>query len=152
MELPPAPPPPPGTGMQNLPGRAPQNRFPPPPEYVQVRHARNVHVPIAHPVVAFPFPALPAPAPAPGFNHEQPFAHNGLEGLGQPGERPLPGQGAPGAMYPMPQYNPHPVRVPPFPFPMLSLPRPPIQPMLPPIQVAAVPGSRRVGDRGRRRG
>jgi len=154
VELPPAPPPPPGMRMQNLPGRAPQNRFPPPPEYVQVHHARNVHVPIAHPVVALPFPALPAPAPAPApeFNHEQFFAHHGLEGLRQPGERLLPGAGDPAAMYPMPQYNPHPVRVP-LPYPIIPrLLRPPIQPMLPPMQVAAVPGSRRVGDRGRRRG
>ncbi|KAI0001329.1 hypothetical protein BJV74DRAFT_819893 [Russula compacta] len=151
VELPPPPPPPPDMRMLHLAG-AP--RFPPPPAYVQVHHAHNAHVPIAHPVVALPFPGLRPPP----INPEHLFAR------GPPppapadfwplplGRRPLPRRDAP-EMYPMPLPQPQLYNLlrGPGPFPMHPLPRPPLQQMMPAMQMAAIHGTRRMVDREKRR-
>lgn len=155
---------------QHAPGRGPQ--LPPLPAHVQVHHARNAHIPIAHPVrpvVALPLPALPAPQ----FNPEHLLAH-GPPDFGHLHQPPAPRRGTP-VMFQMPippQFNAfqappppqpyHPLQAPqpqPYnplqallPVPMPPLPRPPpLQHMLPPLQVAAGPGPRVVG-RGKRTG
>lgn len=155
---------------QHAPGRAPQ--LPPFPAHVRVHHARNVHVPIAHPigpVVEHPRPALPPPP----FNPEHLFAH-GPPDFGQLHQPPAPRRGAP-VMFQMPippQFNAfqaplHPqlhnfLQAPPpqpynplqnfIPVPMPPPTRPPpLQQMPPPMQVATGPGPRRVVVRGKRR-
>lgn len=119
-------------------------------------------MPIAHPVVALPNPALPAQQLNP-----QLFLANGPLALGGWGQRPLP-RLAPPVPHPMvlrgpQQYNhlqaprqafpaaPHdPFRVLP-PIAMLPLPRPPLQHVAPPIHAAAISGTGRMPGRGKRR-
>jgi hypothetical protein len=103
---------------------------PPPPPYVQVHHAHNAHVPVAHPVVPLPFPQ----AVVPQFNFDHLFAPGMPDFAG--GELPLhPPQGLEAqAMFPMPaQFNP---LLPPPP-PMLPLPQPPPPFQPPPLQPPA---------------
>jgi hypothetical protein len=162
VELPPPPPPPPQPNlppMPHPPGVAP--RFPPLPAYVQVHHAHNAHIPIAHPVVALPIPALPARQLNPQL------LANGPPVLGGWGQRPLPRPDPPAA-HPMrlrmPQpYNP--LQAPRQAFPaalndafralppiaMPPLPLPPLQHVAPPIHAAAIPGTGRMPARGKRR-
>jgi hypothetical protein len=147
--------------MPHPPGVAP--RFPPPPAYVQVHHAHNAHMPIAHPVMALPNPALP---PAQQLNPQLLFA-NGPLALNGWGQRPLP-RPAPPVAHPMLlrgalPYNP--LQAPRQDFPaaphdafralppiaMPPLPRPPLQHMAPPIHAAAIPGTGRMPGRGKRR-
>jgi hypothetical protein len=151
VELPVAPP-----GMRTLDVNPPGGgRWgPPPPPYVQVHHAHNAYVPVAHPVVPLPFPQA-----VPQFNFDRLFAPGMPDFAG--GELPLhPPQGLEAqAMFPMPaRFNP---LLPPPPA-MLPLPQPlpPLQPPplrlpalqqeLPPIQVA-FPATRGVRSRVRRR-
>ncbi len=168
VELPPPPPRPPQPNMLpvlNPHGVAPP--FPPPPAYVQVHHAHNAHVPIAHPVVALPIPALPAQQ----LNREL-FFENGLPALGGWGQPPLQRRDPPMA-HPMPFQVPQPYD--PFvhvefvqaprqarpadphaglralpPIIMPPLPRPPLQHVAPPMNMAAIPGERMPG-RGKRK-
>jgi hypothetical protein len=74
--------------IQHDPGRGP--RLSPPPAYDDVVGAPNAHVPIAHPVVVDPFPALPAPQ----LNSEHTAAH-GLPDIGELHRHPSPRQDAP---------------------------------------------------------
>lgn len=130
-------PPPPDKRIQALPGRPLQ--LPPPPAYVQVHHANHAHVPIAHPVVALPFPhGVPV--------FERIFAHGPL-GYGELGPRPVPENGAQ-MMYPIPPggaFNP---LLPPL--PMRNLPPPPLQQALPPLHMA-LGHALRIAGRGRHR-
>jgi hypothetical protein len=139
------PPPPPDRRMLHLGGLP---RFPPPPAYVQVHHAHNAHVPIAHPVVVQPIPALPPLQINPGhlFGRGPPVYYGGL------GQRPLPRLDAP--VMPLPQPHnlmqarpavPYNLRTHHVPTP--PLPRPPFhhKHMAPQIQVAGRSG------RGKRR-
>ena len=159
VELPPPPPPPPQFDlppMPHPPGVAP--RFPPPPAYVQVHHAHNAHVPIAHPVAALPIPALPARQ----WNPELPAVRWG--------QRPLPApRRDPPVAYPMPFQVPQPydplvqarrMARPPTPhnafqalppIAMPPLPRPPLQHVPPPIPVAAIPGAGRMPGHAKRK-
>jgi hypothetical protein len=132
VELPPRP----DNRIQALPGRPP--RLLPPPAYVQVHHANHAHVPIAHPVMALPFPQG-----FPVFDFEHIFAH-GPQGYGELGPRPAPANGAQ-AMYPIPPggaFNP---LLPPF--PMRPPPPPPLQQALPPLHMALGHALRMAGRR-----
>lgn len=131
-------PPPPNRRAQAIPGRPP--RIPPPPAYVQVHHANNAHVPIAHPVVALPFPpGMPA------FDFDRIFA-NGMRGFGEFGPLPAPENGAQ-AMFPGGGgFNP---LLPHIPMPPLP-PPPPIQQALAPMHMALGHALRMAG-RGHRR-
>lgn len=162
VELPPPPPPPPQPNLPPMlhpPGVAP--RFPPPPAYVQVHHAHNAHMPIAHPVMALPIPPLPAQQ----LNHQ--LLANGPPVLGGWGQGPLPRPDPPMA-HPMPLQMPqpyNPLQAPRQAFPtgphdafralppiaMPPLPRPPLQHVAPPIHAAAIPGTGRMPGRGKRR-
>lgn len=159
VELPPPPPTQPNRPpMLHPPGVAP--RFPPPPAYVQVHHAHNAHMPIAHPVVPLPIPALPAQQLNP-----QLLLANGLPALGGWGQRPLPRPNPPMA-HPMPlrmrPYNPlqaprqalppapHDVFQALPPIAMPPLPRPPLQHVAPSMHAAAIPGTGRMQNREKR--
>lgn len=129
-------PPPPARRNQALPGRPP--RLPLPPAYVQVHHANNAHVPIAHPVMPLPFPhGLPI------FDFERVFA-NGPPGFGEFGPRP-PHENGPQMMFPGGGFNP---LLPPIPMP--PLPPPPLQQALAPMQMALGHALRMAGRRPRR--
>jgi hypothetical protein len=146
VELP--PPPPPNMPIQDPPGRG--RWLPPPPAYVQVHHAHNAHVPVAHPVMALPLPQL-----GPPFNFDHLFAPGPPDFGGVP-PHPLQGPEAQ-EMFPMPvQLNPLlppppamlPLQLPPLPPlqpPLLQLQPPPLQQELlpkqelPPIQVVVPP-------------
>jgi hypothetical protein len=165
VELPHPPPPPLQPNlppMLHRPGAA--RRFPPPPAYVQVHHAHNAHMPIAHPIVALPMPALPAQQQQ--LNPQLLFANNGPPVLGGWGQRPLARPDPPVA-HPMPLQMPQPynhLQAPRRAFPtapydafqalppiaMPPLPRP-LQHVAPPMHAAAIPGTGRMPDRGKRR-
>ncbi|KAI0256271.1 hypothetical protein BJV78DRAFT_450870 [Lactifluus subvellereus] len=133
------PPPPPNLLIQNAYGGRP---LPPPPAYVQVHHAHNAHVPIAHPVMA-----LPLHQPVPPFNFDQLFAP------GPPDFPPGPPQVREAQMmFPIPAPY-HPLLPPPpamLPLQPPPLQPPPLQQALPPMQ-PAVPAPRRMPNRGRRK-
>lgn len=141
VELPPPP-------NRRLPGRP--GRLPPPPAYVQVHHANNAHVPIAHPVMALPFPHGGMPA----FDFDRIFA-NGLPGFGGDfGARPAPDNGAQ-MMFPGGGgFNPllPPIPMPPMPPmpPMHPMPPPPLQQALAPMHLALGHALRMAGRRPRR--
>jgi len=165
VELPHPPPPPLQPNlppMLHRPGAA--RRFPPPPAYVQVHHAHNAHMPIAHPIVALPMPALPAQRQQ--LNPQLLLANNGLPVLGGWRQLPLDPLDPPVA-HPMPLQMPqpyNPLQAPRRAFPtaphdafralppiaMPPLPRP-LQHVAPPMHAAAIPGTGRMPDRGKRR-
>ena len=114
--------------------------LPPPPAYVQVHHANRAHVPIAHPVMALPFPHG-----FPVFDFDRIFAQ-GPQVYGELGPRPAPNNGA-RARYPIPPggaFNP---LLPPFNMPP---PPPPLQQALPPLHMALGHALRMAGRRHRR--
>ena len=132
------PPPPNRRPPQALPGRPP--RLPQPPAYVQVHHANNAHVPIAHPVVALPFAhGMPA------FDFDRVFA-NGLPGFGEFGQRAAPENGAQMMFPPVGGFNP---LLPPIPMPPLP-PVPPLQQALAPMHMALGEALRMAGRRQQR--
>ena len=163
VELPPPPAPQP---RPNFPAMVPppgvEHRFPAPPAYVQVHHARNAHMPIAHPVVGLPMP-MPG-LPAQRLN----LLANGQPVMGGWGQHPLPRPDPPVAhpmplQMPQPPYNlrhaprqvfhtaPHDALRALPPIAMPPLPPPPLQHVAPPLHAAAIPGTGRVANHRRKR-